>query len=133
MFFSSMFMDPCSLGLGSKNLLWAPRPETTVSSPCFLGAASFPDSMARGAGPTFQSLALDQVDVVLLRQEAGFASSHQALQVAVVHIKVQLGAFQHGDSDHAETALCPGQPLRMCTSLGKCWQFPGVIRKPAIS
>lgn len=66
--------------------------------------------MVRGAGPTFQSLALDQVDVVLLRQEAGFAPSHQALQVAVVHIKVQLGAFQHGDSDHAETALCPGHP-----------------------
>lgn len=89
--------------------------------------------MARGAAPTFQGLALDQVEVVLLGQEAGFAPSHQALQVAMVHIEVQLGAFQHGDRGHAETALCPGQPLKSCTSVRKRWQRSGLIRKPAVS
>lgn len=45
---------------------------------------------------TFQGLTLDQVDVVPLGQEAGFAASHQALQVAMVHVEVQLGALKHG-------------------------------------
>lgn len=61
--------------------------------------------MGRRAARTFQGLTLDQVDVVLLGQEAGFAPSHQAFQVAMVRVKVELGALKHGERDHSQFGL----------------------------
>lgn len=48
--------------------------------------------------PTFQALALDQVDVVGLTEHPGLEAAHQALQVAAVHVKVELweAGEQHG-------------------------------------
>lgn len=80
-----------------QQLLWTRRP-WEQSGFCMLPAGGI---IAVVGGEkralTFQGLALDQVDIVPLGQEAGFASSHQALQVAVVHVEVQLGALQHGE------------------------------------
>lgn len=61
--------------------------------------------MVGRAGLTFQGLALDQVDVVLLGQEAGLAPTHQAFQVAMVHVEVQLGSLKHGERDHCQVGL----------------------------
>ena len=64
-----------------------------------------PFYMVRRAALTFQGLALDQVDVVLLGQQAGLAPSHQAFQVAMVHVKVELGTLQHDQRDQSQVGL----------------------------
>lgn len=72
---SALEEDP-ALGWGGDRLPCVPRqPSRTPSR-----------TPSRWDQLTLQGLALDQVEVVLLGQEAGLAASHQPLQVAMVHI-----------------------------------------------
>lgn len=50
---------------------------------------------------TLQRLALHQVEVVRLAEHPGLEAAHQPLQVAIVHVEVQLGKERHGCGEAA--------------------------------